>query len=119
MVGQLTTHVLDIAHGLPAEGMKIELWRLEEGGEKKHLKTVLTNTDGRTNAPLLQDEELKRGVYELVFFVGDYFGEFSENSPDPVFLDQVPIRFGVSDIAAHYHVPLLTAPWSYSTYRGS
>ncbi|WP_017302766.1 hydroxyisourate hydrolase [Spirulina subsalsa] len=80
MVGKLTTHVLDIAHGLPAEGMKIEVWRLEEKGAKKHLKTVLTNTDGRTDSPLLEDEALKRGVYELVFFVGDYFSEFSENS---------------------------------------
>lgn len=105
----LTTHVLDTARGCPASGMTIELWSIDQS---KMLKTVQTNTDGRTDAPLLADKEMIAGTYELVFHVGDYFNETK-------FLDRVPVRFNISDAAAKYHVPLLVSPWSYSTYRGS
>ena len=103
----LTTHVLDTARGIPAAGMKIELYSLG-----KLLKTVTTNADGRTDAPLLAETEFAAGNYELVFFVGDYFGERR-------FLDRVPVRFTIDDAEAKYHVPLLVSPWAYSTYRGS
>ncbi len=116
MSGYLTTHVLDIARGLPAAGMKIELYRMNrETGGRELLKTTRTNDDGRTDEPLLEGEEFKRGVYEIVFHAGECFGEGN----DPPFLDRVPVRFGISDLEAHYHVPLLASPWSYSTYRGS
>ena len=105
----LTTHVLDTGRGCPASGMKIELWSLDPS---KLLKTMQTNTDGRTESPVLSGDELVAGTYELVFFVGDYFGERT-------FLDRVPVRFIVSDATAKYHVPLLVSPWAYSTYRGS
>ncbi len=114
MAGFLTTHVLDTANGRPAAGLEIELFRIE-GDDRRPLKTVRTNADGRTDEPLLNEDEFERGVYEIVFRVGGYFGEGS----DPPFLDLVPLRFGVSDLEAHYHVPLLASPWSYSTYRGS
>jgi 5-hydroxyisourate hydrolase len=102
----LTTHVLDTARGRPAAGVQIELFRLDP---RTPLKAVATNEDGRTDEPLLT--ELEAGRYELVFFVGAYFGEG--------LYDEVPIRFRVEDAGAHYHVPLLVSPWSYSTYRGS
>ena len=113
----LTTHVLDTARGCPAAGMRIELAMLNGGG-REVLKTVRTNGDGRTDAPLLPARELERGAYELLFDVGGYFAG-REGVPDPPFLGLVPIRFGVADPSAHYHVPLLASPWSYSTYRGS
>jgi len=105
----LTTHVLDTMRGRPAAGITIELWSVDQS---KMLKSVRTNADGRTDSPLLSGEEMSAGTYELVFFVGDYFGERK-------FLDRVPVRFIVSDASAKYHVPLLVSPWSYSTYRGS
>lgn len=105
----LSTHVLDTARGQPAAGMKIELW---SRARAELLKTVTTNNDGRTDAPLLNGEEMLAGEYELVFFVGEYFGEAK-------FLDRVPVRFTITDAKAKYHVPLLVSPWSYSTYRGS
>lgn len=86
--------------------------------KKTLLKTVRTNRDGRTDAPLLTDEEFKIGTYELVFEVGNYFAQHLD-LPNPPFLNQVPIQFGIADATAHYHIPLLTSPWSYSTYRGS
>ena len=104
----LTTHVLDVARGRPAEGVAIELARGDE-----LLATAVTNADGRTDAPLL--DRLEAGTYELRFAVGDYFAAGGE----PPFLDVVPVRFGVSDPEAHHHVPLLVAPGGYSTYRGS
>ncbi|MDX2242565.1 MAG: hydroxyisourate hydrolase [Leptolyngbyaceae cyanobacterium bins.302] len=120
MAGKLTTHVLDTAHGKPAPGMTIALWRVNpQTGEKILLKTVVTNQDGRTDAPLLADEHLQKGVYELVFAVGQYFASLSTQTPDPPFLGEIPIQFGIADANAHYHVPLLTSPWAYSTYRGS
>lgn len=97
--------------------MKIELWRL--GGTRTLLKSVVTNGDGRTDAPLLAGDEMKAGEYELLFFVGDYFAGKSAQSTGPRFLDVVPVRFGISDANASYHVPLLCSPWAYSTYRGS
>ena len=114
----LTTHVLDTAHGRPAAGMSLELVRLDEDGGRQVLRTVRTNADGRTDAPLLAGEELIPGVYEIVFEVGDYFAGKTE-VPDPPFLGRVPLRFGIADPSSHYHVPLLASPWSYSTYRGS
>lgn len=116
----LTTHVLDTAHGRPAAGIKIELYRINlQTGGRELLKIVRTNADGRTDASLVEGEDLTRGVYEIVFAVGDYFEGQEEGLPDPPFLDRVPVRFGVADPTAHYHVPLLVSPWSYSTYRGS
>jgi 5-hydroxyisourate hydrolase len=118
MSGRLTTHVLDTAHGRPAAGLAIELWRLGEGGAARLLATARTNADGRLDAPLL-DGALEAGVYELVFAVGAYFAALGAALPAPPFLDRVPVRFGIADPAAHYHVPLLVSPWAYSTYRGS
>jgi hydroxyisourate hydrolase len=117
----LTTHVLDISLGKPAQGMKIELWLKAEleGGLSRKLREVHTNQDGRVDAPLLTAEELKIGVYELIFFVGDYFASRELEPESLPFLDKVPICFGVSDSQSHYHVPLLVAPGGYSTYRGS
>jgi 5-hydroxyisourate hydrolase len=89
------------------------------GPQRQLLKTVRTNTEGRTDAPLLNAEEMRAGEYELVFFVGDYFAGQPGGAPDSHFLDLVPVRFGISDATASYHVPLLCSAWSYSTYRGS
>ena len=119
MSGKLTTHVLDTANGCPGKGIAIALWQLDsEDDSKSLLKTIHTNHDGRTDEPLLAGEEFKTGVYELVFSVGNYFARYGDYA-DPLFLDEIPIRFGISDLEAHYHVPLLVSPWSYSTYRGS
>lgn len=119
-MGKLTTHVLDTAHGCPAAGIAIALWQIDRHTkEKTLLKQVKTNADGRTDEPLLMNEALKIGIYELVFEVAAYFKNKGVELPNPPFLDIVPIRFGISDHNAHYHVPLLTSPWSYSTYRGS
>lgn len=114
---RLTTHVLDTASGRPAAGMKIALYRVS--GNSHHLvKEVVTNDDGRCDVPLLEGAEFKVGQYELVFFAGDYLKAAGGALPDPLFLDQIPIRFGMAE-AAHYHVPLLISPYGYSTYRGS
>lgn len=119
MAGRLTTHILDTANGVPAAGVTIELWRLENGEERTRLKVARTNADGRTEAPLLEGDELVAGHYELVFAVGAYFAGRGAHSGALPFLDQVPVRFGIGDPAAHYHVPLLVSPWAYTTYRGS
>jgi 5-hydroxyisourate hydrolase len=120
MAGKLTTHVLDTAQGCPAAGMTIELWSIDaQSGEKTLLKTVQTNADGRTNEPMLMSEELHVGIYELVFTVDEYFARQPVQTVDPAFLGHVPLRFGIADPSAHYHVPLLVSPWAYSTYRGS
>ena len=118
MPAKLSTHVLDTAHGCPAAGMQIELWSLPDGPPKL-LKTVRTNIDGRTDQPLLAADEMRAGAYELIFFVGDYFAGKRSSLPDIRFLDRVPVRFGIADALASYHVPLLVSPWAYSTYRGS
>jgi len=116
--GRLTTHVLDTARGKPAAGMVIELTRID-GLEHHLVKTVSTNSDGRVDGPLLSGAELEAGVYELKFHAGDYLRSTGEALPDPAFLDVIPIRFGIADTAAHYHVPLLISAYGYSTYRGS
>ena len=116
--GKLTTHVLDTANGCPAAGIKLELYWLAEDGEKC-LASEITNSDGRTDRPLLAASAMAIGIYELRFWVGDYFAAHTRSLGQPSFLDLVPIRFGIADATAHYHVPLLVSPWSYSTYRGS
>lgn len=115
--GRLTTHVLDTATGKPAAGLKIWLYRVS-GNSHKKIKEVETNADGRCDAPLLAGKEFKTGQYELIFFAGDYLRASGMDLPDPAFLDQVPLRFGMSE-ETHYHVPLLLSPYGYSTYRGS
>ena len=117
MAGRLTTHVLDVASGRPAAGLAIELWRID--GEPQKLKVVTTNTDGRVDGALLEGADLAVGTYELRFHAGDYLKGAGTALSDPPFLDVVPIRFGIADAGQHYHVPLLLAPYGYSTYRGS
>ena len=118
-MGRLSTHVLDIQAGRPAAGVAIELLRIGTDGAASTVKTTRTNADGRTDAPLLAGGELTAGVYELRFHAGDYFRGAGQALPEPLFVDIVPIRFGVADAAGHYHVPLLVSPWAFSTYRGS
>jgi 5-hydroxyisourate hydrolase len=110
-MGKLTTHVLDTAHGRPGAGIAVELYRLDNDTSALVAKAT-TNRDGRTDAPLLDGERFRAGTYQLVFHVGAYFKTQG-------FLDVVPIRFTIADATAHYHVPLLCSPWSYTTYRGS
>ena len=113
-MGKLTTHVLDTMNGRPAAGMAARLYF-----EGQPLKTLQLNGDGRADSPLLEGEALKAGRYRLVFAVADYFRAVGVALPDPPFLDEVPLDFGIADAGSHYHVPLLVSPWSYSTYRGS
>ena len=117
MPGYLTTHVLDTARGCPAEGVAIELYRIEAEA-RRHLATARTNADGRTDTPVLPPEAFRTGIYELVFHAGAYLDSTGRPADAPRFLDLVPIRFGM-DVEAHYHVPLLLSPYGYSTYRGS
>ena len=117
--GRLTTHVLDTAAGTPAAGVAVELFRLEDGGARTLLREATTNRDGRCDGPLLAGAEFVAGTYELVFRVGEHFARGGVALPEPAFLSDVPIRFGISDPGAHYHVPLLISPYGYSTYRGS
>ncbi|GGX60331.1 5-hydroxyisourate hydrolase 2 [Tateyamaria omphalii] len=116
--GYLTTHVLDTARGLPAAGIKIALYRVS-GNSHKKIAEAETNADGRTDGPILPQGKLKQGHYELIFFCNDYLDRHNLSTDTIKFLDQVPIRFGVADDDAHYHVPLLLSPYGYSTYRGS
>lgn len=118
MAGRLTTHVLDTARGKPAAGVKIALYRVSGNSHRKIAETV-TNADGRTDAPMLTGAGFTEGSYELVFFAGDYLRATGQAGDGVIFLDQIPIRFGVSDAGQHYHVPLLISPFAYSTYRGS
>ena len=121
-IGKLTTHILDTARGCPAAGVKLQLYRIDgetDGENRSCLSTQVTNADGRTDSPLLAADTMAVGIYELQFWIGDYFAPLYPELPQPSFLDRVPIRFGIADAAAHYHVPLLVSPWSYSTYRGS
>jgi len=117
-MGKLTTHVLDTANGCPAAGMAVALYRVD-GAVPARLKRIELNHDGRADAPLLADAQLQPGRYRLVFGVAAYFRARGAALADPPFLDEVPLDFGIADAAAHYHVPLLVSPWSYSTYRGS
>lgn len=119
--GYLTTHVLDTARGVPAEGIRIVLYRLD-GNSRETIAETVTNDDGRTDSPILPKDRFATGTYELVFFAGDYIRKHGMASPKdggPLFLDEIPIRFGMDDGGAHYHVPLLLSPFGYSTYRGS
>ena len=115
--GRLTTHVLDTASGRPAAGLRISLYKVS-GNSHRKVKDVVTNADGRCDAPLLEGSDFKPGIYELIFYAGDYLRSSGVDLPEPAFLDQVPIRFGMSE-DVHYHVPLLISPYGYSTYRGS
>jgi len=115
----LTTHVLDTTRGRPAAGVRIELFALNSGDSRTLVAQAVTNLDGRTDAPLVRPEDARVGRYELLFHVGAYFAANGAVVSDPPFLDAVPIRFAVADTKAHYHVPLVVTPWSYSTYRGS
>jgi 5-hydroxyisourate hydrolase len=118
MTGYLTTHVLDTARGCPAADLPITLYRLE--GEIRHkLAEMTTNADGRTDSPILPQDQFTPGTYELLFEAGAYLRATGQAGAEPLFLDQVPIRFGISGAQAHYHVPLLLSPYGYSTYRGS
>ena len=116
-MGRLTTHVLDTARGCPGAGIAVELFTF--GVDRRLLASVETNPDGRTDAPLLEGEAFAAGVYELLFRAGAYFRQSGLSLPDPPFVDEVVLRFGIADPSQHYHVPLLVSPWSYSTYRGS
>lgn len=118
MSGYLTTHVLDTARGCPAAGLAIDLYRIEGEG-RTHLRRLVTNQDGRTDSPILPEAEFATGIYELIFRAGEYLDATGTRPETPRFLDLVPIRFGISDAGAHYHVPLLLSPFGYSTYRGS
>ena len=117
-MGRLTTHVLDTAKGKPAAGVKIMLYRISGISHNKIAETV-TNADGRTDAPMLEGTALTAGVYELVCCAGEYLIASGQASAEVLFLDEIPIRFGVADPEGHYHVPLLISPFAYSTYRGS
>lgn len=116
--GYLTTHVLDTARGVPATGLEIRLFRLEATARVEIAKKV-TNAEGRTDGPILVREQFREGVYEIDFLAGDYFRAQGIDNGSPRFLDVIPIRFGIADVEAHYHVPLLLSPYGYSTYRGS
>ena len=113
---KLTTHCLDTFSGKPAKGVKVEVYSIS--GKKEKLNSIVLNNNGRSDKPLLEGANFKEGKYELVFFVGSYFKKITETSKIP-FLDDVIIKFGISNAEQHYHVPLLVSPWSYSTYRGS
>jgi len=113
---KLTTHCLDTFSGKPAKGVKVDVYSVS--GKREKLNSIVLNNNGRSEKPLIEGANFKEGQYELVFFVGDYFKKITETSKIP-FLDDVIIKFGISNATQHYHVPLLVSPWSYSTYRGS
>lgn len=116
--GYLTTHILDTARGCPAAGIPILLYRVS-GNSHRKIATAQTNADGRTDEPILPVASFKTGQYELIFQVREYLETHGLASGEHLFLEQIPIRFGISDPEAHYHVPLLLSPFGYSTYRGS
>jgi 5-hydroxyisourate hydrolase len=117
-LGKLTTHVLDVAAGIPAAGMRIELHDLASAAPRL-IQETRTNADGRTGAPLLEGTALTIGRFALTFHVAEYFRGRGVAVSEPPFLDEVVVRFGIADPSQNYHVPLLASPWSYSTYRGS
>ena len=116
-MGRLTTHVLDTAQGCPASGIAVSLYRVQP--QRELIAQATTNTDGRLDNPILDTDSFVAGVYELVFSAGDYFRASQADLPEPPFVDEVVLRFGIANEDQHYHVPLLVSPWSYSTYRGS
>ena len=115
-MARLTTHVLDTANGKPGSGIRVSLYSVN--GDRKLLTSTVTNADGRTDSPLLDEDAFATGTYELEFSVGDYFAKAGNELADPPFLGNVVIRVSLAE-TGHYHVPLLVSPWSYSTYRGS
>ncbi len=117
-MGKLSTHVLDTANGRPAAGVSVTLYAVADGA-RSLLKKDVTNADGRCAAPLLEGETMRPGRYELVFGAGDYFAAAGVELPQPRFIDEVTIAFGIAHADQNYHVPLVVSPWSYSTYRGS
>lgn len=121
MNGKLTSHVLDISRGVPAQGVHIELYQLNEAKEKKLLCKSITNSDGRLDFPLLSGEQMQTGTFEMVFHIGAYYKNLlqGEHGSEPPLWDVVPVRFVISDANQHYHIPLLASPGGYSTYRGS
>jgi 5-hydroxyisourate hydrolase len=114
----LSTHVLDTMHGCPAAGMEVTLFATQ-GDEATVIKRLVLNADGRTDAPLFDNASLRAGTYRLRFDVAGYFKAKGVALPEPNFLNQVSLDFGIAHADQHYHVPLLVSPWSYSTYRGS
>jgi|TARA_B100000925_G_scaffold265031_1_gene223931 5-hydroxyisourate hydrolase len=116
-MAKLTTHVLDVYSGKPGKNIKVELFFLN-GKDREIINSLVLNTDGRSDKPLAEEDKFKSGKYELVFYIGDYFKEIIKNEKQP-FLDDVVVRFNISNNKENYHVPLLVSPWSYSTYRGS
>ena len=117
-MARLSTHVLNTSTGIPAGGLVIELHAIGQN-TRRHLLTVTTNLDGRTNHPLLEDDRIETGTYELIFHAGDYFRGNGVPLTDPPFLDLIVIRFGIADAKVNYHVPLLLSPFGFSTYRGN
>jgi 5-hydroxyisourate hydrolase len=117
-MGCPSTYVLDTATGKPVVGMRID-FSVREGAGFRLLRSLQTNADGRTDEPLMSGDAMRAGQFELLFYVADYFRGAGMALPQPAFLDRVPIHFGIHDTQAHYHVPLLCSPWSYTTYRGS
>tara|TARA_Y100000590_G_scaffold409206_1_gene501192 strand:- start:4070 stop:4417 length:348 start_codon:yes stop_codon:yes gene_type:complete len=113
---KLTTHCLDTYSGRPAKGMKVEVYFVS--GKKEKVNSIILNDNGRSDKPLVEGANFKEGEYEIIFFAGDYFKKIT-NLPKVPFLNEVVVKFGISNPTEHYHVPLLVSPWSYSTYRGS
>ena len=120
-MGRLTTHVLDTANGRPAAGVRVRVYAVidDARNDRRLLREATTNADGRCDAPLLEGDDFKVGQYEIVFGAGSYFAALGALLPQPAFVGDVVLRFGIADAASHYHVPLLVSPWSWSTYRGS
>jgi len=119
MAAKLSTHALDTYQGKPAAGLRVYLFYFDAAGERSLLQNVVTNADGRTDAPLLDAEQMFPGIYEIVFAVGAYFAKEGVVPVKPAFLGEVPVRFTIADRLGSYHVPLVFSPWAYSTYRGS
>ena len=118
-MGRLSTHILDTAHGLPAAGVPVELWEIMPDGARVLASSAITNTDGRTDEPMLAGDAYRSGTYELIFHMGAHFRAGKASEGRPLFLDVIPVRFTIDASEDHYHVPLLVSPWAYSTYRGS
>lgn len=116
--GFLTTHILDTSSGTPAAGVRISLFKKQDD-QLIHKADAVTNADGRTDTPILPQSEFTAGEYQLVFYAGEYFDKMGLNLPEPKFLNEVVLSFGMADEMSHYHVPLLLSPFGYSTYRGS
>lgn len=117
-MGKLSTHVLDISIGKPGAGVQISLYAVTPQGRELRAQAV-TNADGRCDAPLLEGERMVAGKYELVFAAGAYFAARGVELPEPRFIDEVTLAFGIASPEQNYHVPLVVSPWAYSTYRGS